>query len=72
MGVVFPGVWMKSGAEKAMLEAFGALGEVKWRKAGVAQPAQTFARTSNISVAQATGSGPTPFSVLVILGSRRV
>ena len=63
---------MESRAERGMLEAVSALGEAKSRKAGVAQPAHTIARSSNSSVVQATGSGPTPFSVLVILTSRRL
>jgi hypothetical protein len=35
-GVMFPGVWMRSRAERVMPEAFSALEEVKLRKAGVA------------------------------------
>ena len=36
MGVVFPGVWMRSRAERGMPKALSALEEVKSRKAGVA------------------------------------
>ena len=36
IGVVFPGVWMRSRAERVMPEALSALEEVKSRKAGVA------------------------------------